>query len=87
MISRFTLDSASEFLFGHNVSSLSAALPYAHNAAVEDTQHSTAEAFAVALAQAECAFSQRLRIGWAWPLWEIFEDKTAEPMKIVNSFL
>ncbi|KAF7982659.1 hypothetical protein HWV62_27113 [Athelia sp. TMB] len=87
-ISRFTLDSATEFLFGHDVRSLATGLPYPHTAAHLNAAHSSpAEDFAVAFGRSQELISQRARIGWIWPLFEIFKDTTAEPMKVVNGFL
>ncbi|KZP21731.1 cytochrome P450 [Athelia psychrophila] len=87
-ISRFTLDSATEFLFGNDVQSLATGLPYPHHAATLNATHSSpAEDFAVAFAQSQELISQRARIGWIWPLFEIFKDNTAKPMKVVNEFL
>lgn len=88
LISRFTLDSASEFLFGKNVDSLADSLPYPHHAKNAHAIHtSPADAFARAFAEAQYVISQRSVIGWMWPLVEIFEDKTEKPMKIVSAFL
>ncbi|KAH7906601.1 cytochrome P450 [Hygrophoropsis aurantiaca] len=90
LISRFTLDSATEFLFGHNVHSLSADLPYPYNvskpASVSEST-SSAEAFARAFAEAQHGISRRVIAGQIWPLFEIFKDQTAEPMNVVNAFL
>jgi hypothetical protein len=88
VIARFTLDAASEFLFGKNVDSLSGVLPYPHNVAASYPTHtSPAEDFAKAFSSAQYIISVRYKIGWTWPLLEIFEDKTKKPMKVVNSFL
>jgi hypothetical protein len=90
LISRFTLDSASEFLFGHCIDSLSAGLPYPHNAP-ESTNavqgDNTAAAFAYAFSQAQQGINRRLAIGQTWPLNEILADRTAQHMKVVNEFL
>ncbi|EMD40892.1 hypothetical protein CERSUDRAFT_111473 [Gelatoporia subvermispora B] len=93
MISRFTLDSATEFLFGTCVNSLHSDLPYPHDAA-SPVKHSpapdataTAEAFAAAFNGAQHVISSRGRVGWVWPLFEIFKDKSVEHMKVVDSFL
>jgi len=90
LISRFTLDSASEFLFGHCIDSLSAGLPYPHNAP-ESTNavqgDNTAAAFAYAFSQAQQGINRRLAIGQTWPLNEILADSTAQHMKVVNAFL
>jgi hypothetical protein len=88
-MSRFTLDSASEFLFGKNVASLADSLPYPHHAAGSQTAVSStsADAFAAAFAEAQFIVSERGRFGWTWPLLEILRSKTDAPMKIVNAFL
>ncbi|KAH7907492.1 cytochrome P450 [Hygrophoropsis aurantiaca] len=90
LISRFTLDSATEFLCGHNVHTLSAGIPYPYNVrkpeCVSDST-SSAEVFARAFAQAQLRIFKRNIIGKTWPFLEIFKDKTAEPMNVVNRFL
>ena len=89
---RFTLDAASEFLFGSCVHSLSAGLPYPHNvapsSAVADTNRAaSANAFAKALLEAEGVIADRERTGWIWPLAEIWEDKARQPMQIVDGYI
>ncbi|KAH7926998.1 cytochrome P450 [Leucogyrophana mollusca] len=90
VISRFTLDSATEFLFGNCVHSLSAGLPFPYNVPSAETpsgKAKIAEDFARAFAQAQHIISQRPRKGWIWPLFELFGDKTVEPMKVVNEYI
>lgn len=41
----------------------------------------------MAFAQSQELIAARARIGWIWPLFEIFKDKTKEPMRVVNGFL
>ncbi|KAH7929020.1 cytochrome P450 [Leucogyrophana mollusca] len=92
---RFTLDSSSEFLFGHGIHSLRGELPYPHNTRPEvksvpdgDTAEAkTAEAFARAFAGAQYAISQRFRMGPMWPLFEISKDNTKEHMEVVNAYI
>ncbi|KIJ13434.1 hypothetical protein PAXINDRAFT_170499 [Paxillus involutus ATCC 200175] len=89
-ISRFTLDSATEFLFGSCVHSLSAGLPYPHNVTTVEAPTGGAEIandFARAFSQAQVIVSQRIRRSWLWPLFEPFGDKTEEPMKTVNAYI
>ena len=91
-MSRFTLDSATDILFGSCVHSLSAGLPYPHNVTTvlaEATSGCACSAndFAKAFLQSQELISERERLGWIWPLFEILKDKTAEPMKIVNAYL
>lgn len=91
-MSRFTLDSATEFLFGHCVHSLNAEIPYPHNATYvapssATPQEKRANEFATAFAQAQEVIASRERYGWIWPLTEMFEDKTKKPMEIVRAYL
>jgi hypothetical protein len=89
-VSRFTLDSATEFMFGNCVHSLSAGLPYPYNVAVSEAPSGTAktaEDFAHAFAEAQWVISQRPNKRWLWPLFEIFKDGSAAPMRTVNSFI
>jgi hypothetical protein len=81
------LDSASEFLFGHDVKSLSSDLHFPHFASHGTIQCTAADQFAIAFSKSQDVIAQRTRIGWTWPLFEIFKEKTAEPMKVVNAFL
>ncbi|KAG6915766.1 hypothetical protein DXG01_009971 [Tephrocybe rancida] len=92
LMSRFTLDSASEFLFGHCVHSLTAGIPYPHNASYVPPEAATpqsnrANKFAAAFLEAQEVISSRERYGWIWPLTEILEDKTKKPMSIVRAYL
>ncbi|KAJ7284578.1 cytochrome P450 monooxygenase pc-1 [Mycena rebaudengoi] len=92
LISRFTMDSATEFLFGQCANSLSASLPYPHNVspipAMEDlTSSQDADSFPAAFAEVMLQIAFRERVGWVWPLFEMFSDRTAKPMKTVDKFL
>ncbi|OSC98999.1 cytochrome P450 monooxygenase pc-2 [Trametes coccinea BRFM310] len=89
-ISRFTLDSATEFLFGKCVHSLDGTLPYAYNDPIAPQlvrEQTVAERFAAAFAEAQHAISLRVRTGWGWHFSELLRDKSAEPMQIVDAFL
>lgn len=89
LIARFTLDSATEFLFGQCVDSLSTTLPYPWNAdpALQKREKSTAEDFVQAFALAQDAIAFRVRVGNIWPWYELFNDKTVEPMRVVDAYL
>ncbi|KAJ7602447.1 cytochrome P450 [Mycena polygramma] len=92
LIGRFTMDSATEFLFGTCVDSLKANIPYAHNVAFPPPQSASAHAhtankFVEAFNAAMQVIAQREYIGPIWPFWEMFRDKTDEPMKVVSAFL
>ena len=89
---RFALDSATEFLFGHCVHSLDAGLPYPHNlsdtpANILTPEKQVASDLSAALLDAQFAVGQRERLGFVWPLREVFENKTKKPMKVVDAFI
>ncbi|KAG2133190.1 cytochrome P450 [Suillus bovinus] len=89
LISRFTLDSASEFLFGHCTDSLSAELPFPRNTgeSTDTIQRDIIAAFSDVFSQAQHAISRRLILGSTWPMTEILADSTAQDMKVVSEFL
>lgn len=90
LMSRFTLDSATEFLFGNCVHSLSSSIPYPHTSYLSHAKpvlSDAADAFASAFLAAQVVISTRERLGWIWPLFEIWQDKSKAPMKIVNAFI
>ncbi|KAG7443776.1 cytochrome P450 monooxygenase pc-3 [Guyanagaster necrorhizus] len=89
---RFTLDSATEFLFGSCVNTLTAALPYPQSISIvpaeaNDARSLEANEFSEAFFEAQEILSSRLRKGWIWPLFEIRKDKTEAPMKVVRGFV
>lgn len=95
VFSRFTLDSASEFLFGSCVDSLKSGLAYPHDApahlraqrAAKQGSTDVPTRFSEAFSRAQKAISVRLRLGDTWPLWELFTDKTKDEMEIVDAYL
>lgn len=87
---RFTMDVATESLFGICVDSLSVDPPYPSKSALNKASvksHSRAEEFARAFATAQEVSAIRGQMGPLSPLFEIFEDKTKQPMKVVNEFM
>lgn len=82
------MDSATEFLFGADVRSLSAGLsvPPGVSGSAKNTVHSS-DAFSDAFLAAEAALARRIRIGPAWPLAEFWEDEVKKHMAVVNSFV
>ncbi|TDL26691.1 cytochrome P450 monooxygenase pc-2 [Rickenella mellea] len=91
VIWRFTLDSATEFLFGSCVHSLSDGLPYPHfhpkSKSASSDNDNRSLSFASALEEAMYVVSRRARIGPIWPLLEIFNDKSRRSMKVIERFL
>ncbi|KAF9443684.1 cytochrome P450 [Macrolepiota fuliginosa MF-IS2] len=90
LASRFTMDSATEFLFAHDVHSLAAGLPYPHYsplvAASSNADH-PANQFAKAFDEAQRLTSLRMRRGGFWPLMEFWKDKVEEQMCVVRGFI
>ncbi len=89
--SRFTLDSATEFLFGTCVHSLKSDLPYPLNA-ISNSKSSTgaydlANEFARAFSDVQEIIALRVRCGPLWPLWELSGNKTTAHMKVVSEFI
>lgn len=96
LVGRFTLDSATEFLFGSCVNSLSGRLPMPYGVeglmdqeggVAGGNEGGVAADFPTAFMRAQEAVSARERLGPIWPLWEMWGDNTKAPMKIVNAFL
>ncbi|KAF8628113.1 hypothetical protein AX15_004090 [Amanita polypyramis BW_CC] len=97
LASRFTMDSATEFLFGQDVYSLRAGLPYPgshyytptpqHILLTQEQQQHPANIFSHAFDQAQRCVAFRSRWGIYWPLREFWKDKVKENMKVVNEFI
>ena len=90
MASRFTLDSASEFLFGKDVHSLSAGLPYPYDSEVAQSAasiHHSSNQFAYAFAKGQNLIAMRTRYGLHWPLVEFWEDRARTKRLIVDKFI
>ena len=89
LVSRFTLDSATEFLFGHCVNILHAGLPYSPNLAVggHEKDSDPAVRFSKAFANAQLTVAHRQRTGLMWPLFEMRKDPSKEDMEVVNAFI
>ena len=91
LISRFTLDSATEFLFGHCVHSLRHDLPYAFNdrpsLEVAPPSKGASALFSEAFADVQGALAMRLHTGWVWAFEEVFRGRTKMHMKVVDAYL
>ncbi|KAF9034327.1 cytochrome P450 monooxygenase pc-3 [Panaeolus papilionaceus] len=88
LIGRFTLDSASEFLFGHNVGSLSEGIPYPSYASHKNTasfhSHPSIK-FQRALNEGQFLASIRLSAGEEWRLLEFWKDRIKPLRKDMDS--
>lgn len=97
LASRFTMDSATDFLFGHDVHSLGAGLPYPglhyydrtpeHVKITEEQRHHPANVFSRAFDEAQRWTALRSRWGIYWPLREFWKDRVKEQMAIINRFI
>jgi hypothetical protein len=89
VVSRFTLDSATEFLFGNDVRSLSAGLPYPYNSPLSPSYaHShPANVFAHAFSEAQRLSGLRGRYGSAWPLKEFWKDNVKVHRQVIDKFI
>ncbi|EGO04179.1 hypothetical protein SERLA73DRAFT_173607 [Serpula lacrymans var. lacrymans S7.3] len=90
MVSRFTLDSATEFLFGKDVCSLGAGLPYPPSSPLAKsafTENHPANIFAQAFAEAQVAASSRGRYGSNWRFFEFWSDTVKKRMDICYQFI
>lgn len=90
LVARFTLDSATEFLFGKDVRSLSAGLPYPpgmEKAKTHDSSAHPANQFAKSFLEAQIVSCARSRYSTAWPLWEFWENKVDKHVKVMDDFI
>jgi hypothetical protein len=89
LVSRFTLDSATEFLFGYDVGSLSANIPYPASAAHlnEASFHNhPSTTFVKAFLEGQNLTVARLSFGKDWPLFEFWSDKVAPLRRVMDNF-
>ncbi|KAF7782846.1 hypothetical protein Agabi119p4_2222 [Agaricus bisporus var. burnettii] len=93
LVSRFTLDSATEFLFNNDVCSLSAGLPYPaipspfakQNS--ETFQNHPSNSFVTAFIGGQDQIAARSRSGSFWPLKELLGDVIVPLRKEVDKFV
>jgi hypothetical protein len=81
VVSRFTMDSASEFLLGINVRSLDEPLPYPHAAETRGT------GFAAAVTGVQTQAIIRFTYGALWPYLEMFWDRTSKDMRVIDGLV
>jgi Cytochrome P450 len=90
LASRFTMDSASEFLFAKDVESLSAGIPYPHYsplAASSANPTHPANQFSKAFDEAQRLTAMRSRLGVNWPLAEFWQDRVKQQMGVIDRFI
>ncbi|KAI0321298.1 cytochrome P450 [Amylostereum chailletii] len=90
LVSRFTIDAATDFLFGADMQSLSADIPYPHThtplAARPPNAHPN-DVFANAFLEAQTSLARRSRYGLAWPLFELFDNGVEKNMTVIRAFV
>lgn len=90
LVSRFTLDSATQFLFGNDVRSLSAGLPYPAYSPLSDSPefvNHPSNVFADAFIAGQIQAALRTRLGPNWPLGEFWKDKIKPLREVVDRFV
>ncbi|PBK58493.1 cytochrome P450 [Armillaria solidipes] len=90
VVARFTLDSATEYLFGKDVNSTSAGLPYPAGSPLADNPHFVnhpSNTFVKAFAAAQEKSAIRLQRGQYWPLFEFWADTVKPHRQVVNEFV
>ncbi|KAJ4000449.1 cytochrome P450 [Lentinula boryana] len=92
LFARFTLDTASEFLFGQSLNTLTLELPGQGGHAVKMGPKGSAiddefGSFAWAFEDVQVKISTRMRIGNIWPIFELFQDKTQKSNTVIHDFL
>ena len=86
VLSRFTMDTATEFLFRQNVKSLSADLPYPSTCNKVSPRTHPSDKFAFAFNRAQENTFPRAIYGKLWRLFEFWEDSVAKDKKITYEF-
>ena len=88
ILSRFTLDTATEFLFGQDVNTLSAGLPYpsTYRGPNRRWEHPS-DRFALAFSRAMEYTFPRAVYEEVWPLTEFWEDTVAPQREITHEFI
>ena len=84
---RFTLDTATEFLFGRDVESLAAELPYPSTHKGHTRSAHPSDEFAIAFNRAQEYTFPRAVYGKLWPLVEFWKDTVAAERNITDKFI
>ncbi|KAF8598853.1 cytochrome P450 [Ceratobasidium sp. AG-I] len=82
VVARFTLDSGTEFLFGRDVHSLDAPLPYPRAPPTDNSA-----GFAAAFGKAQELLLVRFGLNHFWPWMEMTWDRTAAEMQVIDAYV
>ena len=83
---RFTMDAATEFLFGQDVKTLSGDLPYPSTCKKASARTHPSDRFAFAFTRAQENMFLRVIYGKFWPLVDFWTDIVAKDKKITNEY-
>ncbi|KAK0200210.1 cytochrome P450 [Desarmillaria ectypa] len=86
-VARFTLDSATEFLHGKDVNSISAGLPYPAGSGNNHSANHPSSVFVKAFAKAQEQIVIRFHRGLYWPLCEFWADEIKPLRQVVDDFV
>lgn len=89
LTSRFTLDSATEFLFGGTVGSLDAGIPYPPTSTQTNTlsfESHPSTGFVKAFTEAMKLCAERTGKSWEWRLSEFNQDQIQPLRKVIDDF-
>lgn len=90
LYARFTIDAASEFLFGKNLDTLSGQLPTPGSASRGERGSSTDDAwgtFAKAFEAVQQIITTRAQTGLIWPVFELLDDKTSPHVDVIRQWI
>ena len=87
VLSRFTMDTATEFLFGQDVKTLSGDLPYPSTCKKPSLRTHPSDEFAFAFNRAQERTFPRGFYGKLWPLVEFWEDTVATDKNVTWQFI
>ncbi|KAF7373934.1 hypothetical protein MSAN_00605800 [Mycena sanguinolenta] len=89
-VARFTLDSATDFLFGKSVDSISAGLPYPESASFlnsADFLNHPSNTYVKAFNQGQLLMLERAAFVTRWPLAEFWKDRVKPHRQITDAYI
>ncbi|KAF4622458.1 hypothetical protein D9613_009471 [Agrocybe pediades] len=88
LYSRFSIDTASEFLFGKNLDTLSGSLPVPGESSTASATNSDHwGSFTQAFDAAKENITLRGRLGAIWPLFELFKDRNEQNCDVIRQWV
>lgn len=89
-VSRFTLDSATEYLFGRSVDSMSAGLPYPQSSPLVDSPaflNHPSNTYVRAFVQGQILMLERAALSTKWPLREFWKDRIKPHRDVADQYI